>query len=58
MYNRFGRSSNIRSRNFISFFFCALSSVMLNDPFGKEMPTPEWHFDSSQPSQSTECDSA
>jgi hypothetical protein len=34
------------------------SNVMLNDPFGKEMPTPEWHFDSSQPSQSTEYDSA
>jgi hypothetical protein len=31
---------------------------MLNDPFGKEMPIPEWHLDSSQPSQSTEYDSA
>jgi hypothetical protein len=33
-------------------------NVKLNDPFGKEMPTPEWHFDSSQPSQSTKYDSA
>jgi hypothetical protein len=42
----------------ISFSFRAPSNVMLNDPFGKEAPTPEWHFDSSQPSQSTEYDSA
>jgi hypothetical protein len=58
MCNRIGRSCNIWSCNFISFFSCAFLNVMLNDPFGKEMPIPEWHFDSFQPSQSTEYDSA
>jgi hypothetical protein len=31
---------------------------MLNDPFGKETPTPEWHFDFLQPNQPTEHGSA
>jgi hypothetical protein len=57
MYNRIGRSCDIFSAIHF-FFFCAPSNIMLNDPFGKETPTPEWHFDSSQPSQSTEYDSA
>jgi hypothetical protein len=26
-------------------FFCALSNIMLNDPFGSDTPTPERHFD-------------
>jgi hypothetical protein len=58
MCNRIGRSCHICSCNFISFFFCTFSNAMLNDPFGKEMPIPEWHFDFSQPSQSNEYDSA
>jgi hypothetical protein len=39
-------------------FLLRTFNVMLNDPFGKGTPIPEWHFDSPQPSQSTECDSA
>jgi hypothetical protein len=58
MYNRIGRSCDIFLAISFPFFFCAPSSVMLNDPFGKETPTPEWHFDSSQLSQSIEYDSA
>jgi hypothetical protein len=33
-------------------------TATLNDPFGKEVPIPERYFDSFQPSQSTEYDSA
>jgi hypothetical protein len=45
MYNRIGRSCDI----FLAihfFFFCAPLNTVLNDPFGKETPTLEWHFDS------------
>jgi hypothetical protein len=57
MYNGIGRSCDIFPAIHF-FFFCAPSNIMLNDPFGKETPTPDWHFDSSQPSQSNEYDSA
>jgi DNA repair exonuclease SbcCD ATPase subunit len=58
MCNRIGRSCNICSCNLISLFFCTSLNATLIDPFGKEVPIPEWHFDSFQPSQSTEYDSA
>jgi hypothetical protein len=45
MYNRIGRSCDI----FLAVYFFSsarLQIIMLNDSFGKETPTPEWHFDS------------